>query len=134
LEIKLVEKERMIENLNKKVIDLEKVIPKQTLITENEALKAKNTNHKKILGVSRIEIARLKQFEEKYKNVLRKFGSESQRTSDHNTREEILESMGDGLRDHYEHFASQNFIEIETMNFVLINYLDLSGEIKLEMF
>ena len=126
----LREKENEVDTLKRKVNKLEKVAPKQVMIIENEALKAKASKQKGTIGSFRVETARLKVIEEKYLNMLRKYGNESQRNKDFNSKQEILEGSDDKLRDYYEHYCRQNFLEIETMNFLLVNFFDLSGDMK----
>ena len=60
-----------VDDLKNKVAILEKKTPKAELITENEGLKRKNADLKKTIGTNKIEAARLKNVEVRYKNLLK---------------------------------------------------------------
>ena len=121
------------EGLAKKNAELEKITPKKALVTEVEALKEKNASSKKKIGILNVEVTRLKETEKKYKFLLMKFGSKAQRTRDQNTREEIVSAMDDHIVDLYHHFSSKRISEIETINFMTMIYLDMSGGSRLQL-
>ena len=122
-----------VDDLKNKVAILEKKTPKAELITENEGLKRKNADLKKTIGTNKIEAARLKNVEVRYKNLLKKHGTSGQILGDLNTREEILKGMDDQIVDFYHYFANKNFTEIETKLFLMLCYLDLSGKSRFEL-
>ena len=121
------------EGLTKRNAELKEMTPKKALVVEVGALKEKNANSKKNIGILRIEVTRLKEIEKKHKYLLMKFGSKAQRTRDLNTREEIVSAMDDLIVDLYHHFSSKRISEIETINFMTMIYLDMSGGSRLQL-
>ena len=127
LAIQIDEQDETIKKLSAENAELLKFGPKKGLIEQLEGLKVKNGNQKKTIAVRNIEIERLKQIDEKYKDLLRKFGPVSVRSQDHNSRDEIIAGMGDENLNYYHHYASKKFTELETVNLMNICFLDLSG-------
>ena len=82
LAIQLDEQDETIKKLSAENAELLKFGPKKGLIEQLEGLKVKNGNQKKTIAVRNIEIERLKQIDEKYKDLLRKFGPVSVRSQD----------------------------------------------------
>ena len=127
LAIQLDEQDETIKKLSAENAELLKLGPKKGLIEQLEGLKVKNGNLKKTISVKNIEIERLNQIDDKYRTLLRKFGSVSVRSQDHNSRDEIIAGMGDEILNYYHHYASKKFTELETVNLINLSFLDLSG-------
>ena len=127
------ERGELVAELKIKIKVLEKATPKSALVAENLGLKSNNSNLRKSVGVLRVETVRLKEVEKKYKEILRKFGSNDVRAKQMNTKEEIKSCLHEPILDLYNHYSSKQFYEVDTILFVTLHYLDMSGGAKHEL-
>ena len=109
------ERGELVAELKIKIKVLEKAAPKSALVAENLGLKSNNSNLRKSVGVLRVETARLKEVEKKYKEILRKFGSNDVRAKQMNTKEEIKSCLHEPILVLYNHYSSKQFYEVDTI-------------------
>ena len=111
--------------LGKKAETKEELVSQNiNLVNKNKRLKATNT-------LKSLELVDLKITAEKYKGLMRKFGSEEQQKKNAETRDEIMDSLASDLKDCLISFNRNYFSDIECQNFGILIFLEMCGSSQL---
>ena len=98
---------------------------KEELVTQNINLVNKNKRIKAANTLKSLEIVDLKIIAEKYKSMMRKFGSDDQQKKNCETKDEIMDSLASDLQDCLISFNRKFFSDIECQNFCILIFLDM---------